>query len=974
MLASGDQISHYRIVSTLGAGGMGEVYLADDTKLERRVALKVLLPEVSDDEERVRRFMQEARAASALNHPNILTVFEIGASNDLQYIATEFIQGQTLRDRIKGEPMRLRETLDITLQIAAALAAAHEAGIIHRDIKPENIMIREDGIVKVLDFGLAKLSVTPTAGIETTLPQINTQPGVLIGTVAYMSPEQARGRKLDHRSDIFSLGIVMFELFTGKRPFEGENHLDLVSSILKDDAPGLRQAAPDLPRELERIVEKSLRKDRDQRYQNVKDLYIDIGDLKEDLKFAAKLNQSVQPTKAGEALFTNPSDIRSAFRTGVSKTRRFTLLHAFIFTAVMACLAGAFWYFRAGRETAAAVPGTYKTVEVATWNSAAGELFSSAKFSPDGKMIAFSSTRSGMRSIWVTQTGSTESIQVTKDPFANSEPLWSPKGDEIAFLSDRGTSSAANNATGIWRVNALGGTPRLIGSLPMKSAGLRRWTASGKIYFESGKNLYAMEVSTGIAQEVRDLGAANISLVNLSADERSMVYAVREEKTWRIMKTDLVGGEPTQIVKGDGIIESLVWVPNKNRIFYGASSNGTIQTFASEIGSGTSFRITAAESDNNVVDAAPDGRSVLASSAKEESNLWRVNITDKQQTLLARDLNAKLFPSISPDNQRMVFQSVKNFSQGNRIFDSALVVKQLTLADDGENTTALSEHASLPSWSPNGSHVAYIKQSDSLNEIFIVNPKGGGERKLTSGGVTMPGYAVSPYNLTDTQTFAWSPGGKVTYISRKSGADNIWTVDLDNGLESPMTNNTDPDLNLSSPMWSRNGHMIAVSFFRKSGSEGERPVRGAMIFNRETDEFTRAYESTKANRLVGWTEEGTSLVLAETETITVLAPTMKLIKISTSNGSENTIAELKNIYYYNIFLTDDEKVIAFAARTDDRDDLWVMPTTGGPARRVTDNNDSGSYFSRLAWFHDGTAIAFGKQTRFSLLSMITDID
>ena len=260
---AGENISHYKIISAIGAGGMGEVFLAEDTKLERRVALKILLAEVADDEERVRRFVQEAKAASALNHPNILTVFEVGTFNDSQYIATEYIKGKTLRHRMRESSMSLDEALGIALQVATALAAAHEAGIIHRDIKPDNIMIRDDGVVKVLDFGLAKLTEknVETAEAEAeTRAQFNTEPGMIMGTAAYMSPEQARGHTLDPRSDIFSLGIVLYELFTSKRPFDGESHLDVISSILKDEPTALRLAAPVLPRQLERIVDKTLRK------------------------------------------------------------------------------------------------------------------------------------------------------------------------------------------------------------------------------------------------------------------------------------------------------------------------------------------------------------------------------------------------------------------------------------------------------------------------------------------------------------------------------------------------------------------------------------------------------------------------------------------------------------------------------------------------------------------------------------------
>ncbi len=232
-LADNSIISHYRIVRGIGAGGMGEVYLAEDTELERQIALKVLLAEVADDEDRVRRFVQEAKAASALNHPNILTVYEIGSFENSRFIATELIKGETLRERLQRESLTLRETLDAAAQIASALNAAHSAGIVHRDIKPENIMLRDDGLVKVLDFGLAKLTEKKTENLDSegeTRAQVKTSPGMVMGTVAYMSPEQARGKEVDHQTDIFSFGVVFYEMLSGSSPFKGDTVSDVIAA------------------------------------------------------------------------------------------------------------------------------------------------------------------------------------------------------------------------------------------------------------------------------------------------------------------------------------------------------------------------------------------------------------------------------------------------------------------------------------------------------------------------------------------------------------------------------------------------------------------------------------------------------------------------------------------------------------------------------------------------------------------------
>jgi eukaryotic-like serine/threonine-protein kinase len=296
-LSDNTTLSHYRIISKLGAGGMGEVYLARDTKLDRQVALKILTSDDVADRERRRRFEQEAKAASALNHPNIITIHEIDQIESVYFIATEFIDGETLRHRIRLAPIKLSQILDVAAQIANALVVAHGAGIIHRDIKPENIMLRRDGLIKVLDFGLAKLAEPEASDVvDTEAPTkraIRTEPGMVLGTAVYMSPEQARGDTVDSRTDIFSFGVLIYEMVTGLRPFNGSNGNEVMASILSDKEPEpMARYARDVPAELERIVAKALRKDRDERYQTTKDMQLDLQNLKKDLEFDRKLERS----------------------------------------------------------------------------------------------------------------------------------------------------------------------------------------------------------------------------------------------------------------------------------------------------------------------------------------------------------------------------------------------------------------------------------------------------------------------------------------------------------------------------------------------------------------------------------------------------------------------------------------------------------------------------------------------------------
>jgi len=283
-LPSGTRLGRYEIRAHIGTGGMGEVYQAMDVELQRVLALKVLPPEFASDPSRMRRFIQEARAASGLNHPNILTVYEINHQGMAPFIATEFIDGITLRKRLKSGPLAIIEVVETAIQISSALEAAHEAGIVHRDIKPENVMLRKDGYVKVLDFGLARPSEQQEVSTEAAT-LVNTEAGQIVGTASYMSPEQARGQRVDARSDIFSLGMVIYEMTAGRSPFIGATNSDIVASILKEEPPRLGDLSPDVPAELERIVNQALIKDKEQRYQTVSELLKDLKRLKHQLVF-----------------------------------------------------------------------------------------------------------------------------------------------------------------------------------------------------------------------------------------------------------------------------------------------------------------------------------------------------------------------------------------------------------------------------------------------------------------------------------------------------------------------------------------------------------------------------------------------------------------------------------------------------------------------------------------------------------------
>ena len=358
-LETGKNIGHYEVLSELGRGGMGAVYLAEDTRLKRKAAIKILPSDFAAHTMRVRGFEQEALAVSSLNHPNILTIYEIGRVDSIPFIVTEFIDGVTLRERLAEASIDLSEALDVFVQVAAALAAAHSAGIVHRDIKPENIMIRTDGLVKVLDFGIAKLAEETNQtfiGLEDeTANQSQTAKGVILGTVSYMSPEQAKGEKVDARTDIFSFGVLVYEMIAGRTPFAGESVSETFDNLINTEPKPLSQSASNVPDELQRIVSEMLRKNKDERYQTMNVLLADLKDLKENLSFAEKLERSVVPVAKGTEtgiIAERPTAKHSGQLRRILSTRP-SIIYAVVLLTLML---GAFGYWQRWQQTSVAPP------------------------------------------------------------------------------------------------------------------------------------------------------------------------------------------------------------------------------------------------------------------------------------------------------------------------------------------------------------------------------------------------------------------------------------------------------------------------------------------------------------------------------------------------------------------------------------------------------------------------------------------
>ena len=965
MLNNGQQIGHYKIRSAIGAGGMGEIYLAQDTRLERRVALKILPEKFTADSDRLNRFVREAKSASALNHPNIITIYEIGEIDGTNFIATEFIEGETLRDRLMAGKMPLDELLSIAVQTSEALAAAHAAGIIHRDIKPENIMIRRDGYVKVLDFGLAKLTEkqNPISDLEAETRKLAlTMPGMMMGTAAYMSPEQTRGlADIDARTDIWSLGVVLYEMLTGHVPFAGETVSDVIASILKTDTPHLSKCVDDCPAELERIVTKTLQKDREKRYQATKDLALDLKSLRKELEFSAEFDRV---TYGGEKNLT--AEMPKQHTTVAETGKQFSLNNALLVLLLAGLLFSGLWWLFIGvnKSSETLEAATLKTVEIVSWSSSPGEFYSVGTFSPDGKMIAFTSTKTGTKNIWIKQTASGEAIQITKDEFKNESPIWSPDGERLAFFSTRGKQ------TGIWQMPIFGGSPKLIAAVEDGSTLLRFWSKKDLIYYESKFNIFAIDVNSGQTKQVTDFDskAINARSISLSPDEQQIAYTTVDGEIWSVWVKNLKGDTPKKLVSAATEIKNTIWHPDNQKVFYSAAVDGSFQIFVTDINAAPPKQITFAERDCLVVDVSSDGAKILYGSAKEESDIWGVNLKDTKEFIVASDINSELWADVSPDGKSIAYQSIKNLSQGNNMTKGTILTKIL---NTDEPPTELVANSLLPVWSPDGGQIAFMQISGKEYQFGTIKADGGGQKQLTKGGIAPITHTVLPYNRIQTSYISWSPdNAKIAYISSQSGQHNIWLGNADGSGERQLTSNNDSNLYLYCPLWSSDGKRIA--FTSKTGKG--KAIYGVWVIDPETKNSETVIQTDLFARLIGWSQNGEDLILASVNNsaVTGLQPEVFLLQVSVKTGEKRQIATLKDTYLYNVRQSPDGKNIAFAAHRDGKDNLWLIPAAGGEAKKLTANNDSRLYFSSLAWSPAGNSIFFGKQSRYSLLSMITN--
>ncbi len=725
---TGQTLSHYQIQEKLGEGGMGIVYKALDTHLNRPVALKLLPADKVSNPERRKRFVQEARAASALNHPHIVTIYDIASHDGHDFIAMEFIQGKTLDQLQRRKSLPLADTLKYSAQIADALAKAHTAGIVHRDLKPSNIMVTEDGRVKVVDFGLAKL-VEPDygdAGASTRTLQDaapKTEEGAIVGTAAYMSPEQAEGKKLDARSDIFSFGSVLYAMSTGRRAFQRETKLSTLSAILREEPKPASELAPTVPRDLGKIIQRCLRKDPERRYQSMKDVKIALEELKEESD-SGQLNAVLQPQ-------SNP--------------RKRWVLAAVAVLALLGVGGAAFWWGL--RPAPAPVEWRLRPLTADSGSTTTPAL------SPDGKLAAYASDRASNGTnldLWVQPlTEGSQLIRLTQNPADDIGPSFSPDGGQIAFFSSR-------DGGGIYLIPTFGGQERLLvrgGSYPRFSPD-GRWVAysSGSRGYLSESKVFVMPVGGGgptqIAADIpwtsepvwspdgRHLLVQGAATTNDLASLELWLVSPEGGASVRTGLVSLLRERQVSILRRGVPALSLDWIGDA--LFFGSGS--AIWTIGFTPGSPQPGELQKlASSTTEMVNARGTALKLLFESRTTAFHLWSLPLelnSGKVRGPLLPLTHAggdQTMPVSSSDGSRLVYRQSGPNSQELRLRD-------ISSGNERQLYTGLAR----PKISPDGAKVAYTVGNPPPGPLFLMDSSGGEATKLLdpAGGVTIFGWSA----------------------------------------------------------------------------------------------------------------------------------------------------------------------------------------------------------------------------------------
>jgi serine/threonine protein kinase/WD40 repeat protein len=727
-LSVGDRLGRFEVLGPLGAGGMGDVYRARDSQLLREVAIKVLPTAFWRDPDRQRRFEREARAAASLNHPNIVAVHDAGIHEGVGFIVTELLEGETLRQRMNGRPLSARRAIEYAIQIASGLAAGHERGIVHRDVKPDNLFVTNDGRLKILDFGLARMIDSPDDGTATaTLDGV--PPVVVVGTAAYMSPEQARGLRTDHRSDIFSLGVVLYEMIAGFAPFRRSTPAETLGAILHDEPPELISVAPIAPA-IERIVRHCLEKAPEGRFQSVRDLMFDLEAL---------------PPSAWTA---EPRRLRQQI------SKRIVLMGV----ALLAVTGTAFLGYRAGTRVIPLGGNLERTTPSVQRLTELPSVEESPALSPDHRQVAFTATVKGQRQIFVRLLAGGPPVQITSDPVDHEFPRWSPDANALVYFSPARSDEAQG---GVWTIPALGGSPRRV----IDSIGGADVSRSGRLacFRLVGRDVQlVMSALDGTGLQVIAQSVAGYHRhPRWSPDGRWIAFQKGDGLRFDIFVIPLGGGEPRRLTDERNIIRGLGWLPDSSGIVY-ASSRGSTVPYLPPLALWEVRLDGSGHRQISPVDAwydQPDVHSsglVSAARMRMRFDIWKFpfervpteNVRRAHQ--VTRQTGQVLTPTAAPDGSEIAFLSDSG-GHGNLWVMSTQTgqLRQITFeADPGVAV-------GVPVWSPDGQSIAFVSSKGRSGfdfGVWLVDPDGTNPRSVADKGLGM----------------AWSPDGRWIYYTESS--------------------------------------------------------------------------------------------------------------------------------------------------------------------------------------------------------------
>ncbi|PYV60856.1 MAG: hypothetical protein DMG96_01120 [Acidobacteria bacterium] len=737
------KLGSYEIVSSLGAGGMGEVYRARDHSLRREVAIKVLPKEWTSDPGRLRRFEQEAQSAAALNHPNILAIYGFSTTGEYApYLVTELLEGQTVRERLQVGEIPVRKVIEIAEQTALGLAAAHDRGIVHRDLKPENLFLTRDGVVKILDFGLAKV-VAPKSeearhSVATTT---STEPGLVIGTVGYMSPEQVRGQAIDNRSDIFSLGVILYEMLSGKRAFQGNTPADTMSAILKESPPELSGSGRILPPALARIVHRCLEKNPGERFQSSRDLAFNLGMLSRD------------ESGSGSAL------------PALAKPARARLTATLVAVGVLAAVGiGVFALLQRPR------PGNSSPAHLMRLTDFVGmEEFPA--LSLDGKSVTFTADVGGRRQVWVRLLAGGTPLQVTHDEADHQSPRWSSDSSSLIYFSP---SDEPDGEGKIWQIPALGGAARPL----VSSLGGADLSHDGKhlAYFHSNQGELELTVADPDGSNPRKVATLpneyNYSDLRFSPDDQKLGFQRGRTFDYDIFYVPVKGGSVQPVTQDGNPLEGYAWLPDSLGVVYSSSRGDTVlylrtmNLWSVQIGGKSLRQLTFGETSYISPDVDRRGN-IVATRRQIHFDIWRYPVDGSAQDNVRRGVQithqtgALETPSVGPGDHELVYLSDSGGHGNLWVLNlETEQSRQVTFEHDPQVTIG------VPVWSPDGKHIAYVKRGlNAWNvDLWMTNPDGSEAHKISDGG----GWACWS---SDSQWIYFSPPGKNGFQIRKASPD-----------------------------------------------------------------------------------------------------------------------------------------------------------------------------------------------------------